>query len=140
VTFAGESDDVRSALGRADVSVLTSVKEGCSNVVLESMAAGLPVVATDVGGNAELIEEGVTGFLVPAGDAEAVARRVGELLEDPGRARRMGAAGSARVRSLFTVQRMVDDTVGFYEEMLAERLPGLLEWVDAAAAREPGDA
>ncbi len=140
VRFAGESDDIGAALTCADVSVLTSIKEGCSNVVLESMAAGLPVVATDVGGNAELLEEGVSGFLLPAGDADGIARRIVELLEDEGLARRMGRAGSERVRSRFTVQRMVDDTVAFYEETLAERLPGLIDWVDAAAAREPEEA
>ena len=136
VELTGARDDIGALLSEIDVSVLTSLKEGCSNVVLESMAAGCPLVITDVGGNRELIEDGVTGYLVPPGDAAGIARRVLELLQDPGLRRRMGEAGRACVRSGFTVGRMVDDTVAFYLSVLKERVPGLEEWVRRTAGRE----
>ncbi|MFH1865781.1 MAG: glycosyltransferase [Candidatus Eisenbacteria bacterium] len=137
VEFTGARDDIGDILSAIDVSVLTSLKEGCSNVVLESMAAGRPVVATDVGGNRELIENGVTGYLVPAGDAAGIARHVLELLEDPDLRQRMGAAGRTRVRSRFTAGRMVEDTVAFYLSVLGERAAGLEAWVRVTSEREP---
>jgi len=136
VRLTGARDDIGALLSEIDVSVLTSLKEGCSNVVLESMAAGCPLVVTDVGGNRELIESGVTGYLVPPGDAAGIARHVLELLRDPGLRRRMGEAGRARVRSRFTAARMVDDTVAFYLSVLKKRAPGLEEWARLTAGRE----
>ena len=136
VELTGARDDIGALLSEIDVSVLTSLKEGCSNVVLESMAAGRPLVVTDVGGNRELVEDGVTGYLVPPGDAAGIASRVLKLLRDPGLGRRMGETGRARVRSRFTAGRMVDDTVAFYLSVLRERTPGLEEWVRLATARE----
>ncbi len=136
VQLTGARDDIGALLSEIDVSVLTSLKEGCSNVVLESMAAGCPLVVTDVGGNGELIESGVTGYLVPPGDAAGIARHVLELLRDPGLRRRMGEAGRARVRSRFTAGRMVDDTVAFYLSVLKKRAPGLEEWARLTAGRE----
>ena len=136
VQLTGARDDIGALLSEIDVSVLTSLKEGCSNVVLESMAAGCPLVVTDVGGNGELIESGVTGYLVPPGDAAGIARHVLELLRDPGLRRRMGEAGRARVRSMFTAGRMVDDTIAFYLSVLKKRTPGLEEWVRLTAGRE----
>ncbi len=136
VTFAGSTDKVGAVLASTDVFVLTSIKEGCSNVILESMAAGRPVVATSVGGNPELIAEGETGFLLPVGDAEGIARRVLDLLGDEELRRRMGRAGRERVLARYTTEHMVDDTIGFYLEMLDERVPGLVGWVDALSARE----
>ncbi len=136
VQLAGSRDDIGALMSEVDVSVLTSLKEGCSNVVLESMAAGCPLVVTDVGGNRELIESGVTGYLVPPRDAEGIARHVLELLRDPDLRRRMGEAGRARVRSRFTAERMVDDTVTFYLSVLKTRAHGLEEWVRLTAGRE----
>lgn len=136
VTFTGSTDQVGEVLARTDVFALTSIKEGCSNVILESMAAGRPVVATAVGGNPELIEEGETGFLLPVGDYEGIARRVLELLRDDDLRRTMGAAGRERVLAKYTTERMVEDTMDFYLELLDERVPGLVGWVDALSARE----
>jgi len=76
--------------------------------LLEAMALGRPVIATDVGGNAELVADSETGFLVPPGDRDAVARAMLELARDPGRAGAMGDAGRARQRERFTGERMVD--------------------------------
>jgi glycosyltransferase involved in cell wall biosynthesis len=138
VQLTGARDDIGALLSEIDVSVLTSLKEGCSNVVLESMAAGCPLVVTDVGGNRELIERGVTGYLVTPRDAAGIARHVLELLRDPDLRRRMGEAGRDRVRSRFTAGRMVDDTVAFYLSVLKKRAPGLEEWARLTAGREAG--
>ncbi len=135
VEFRGETHDVAGALAEADVCVLTSLKEGCSNFVLESMLVGRPVVATDAGGNRELVDDGRTGYIVPVGDAPAVAARIVELLGDPSLARSMGDAGRESALRKFTVERMVDDTIALYEETLRRRLPGLIEWSHARAAR-----
>jgi glycosyltransferase involved in cell wall biosynthesis len=135
VDFAGTTEDIAGVLRATDVFVLTSLKEGCANVILESMAAARPVVATDVGGNPELVVEGVTGFVVPRGDAAAVARRVSELLRDDDLRARMGQAGRARALERFTVDVMVGNTTDFYLEVLRRRVPGLVEWVDAGRLR-----
>ncbi len=136
VEFVGETSDIGGFLSGVDISVLTSLKEGCSNVILESMAAEKPVVATNVGGNPELIVEGETGFLVPARDAAEVARRVLELLCDGGLRRRMGAKGRERVMARFTAGRMVERTERFYEDELEFRIPGLVAWVKAISVRQ----
>ncbi|MBD3347912.1 MAG: glycosyltransferase [Candidatus Eisenbacteria bacterium] len=135
VAFRGELSDVAPALREADVCALTSLKEGCSNFIMESMLAGRPVVATDAGGNRELVEDGVTGYVVPLRDDAAVAKRIVELLADPSSARGMGARGRERARRLFGVQRMVDETVRLYEAVLNARVPGLVAWSLARAAR-----
>lgn len=135
VIFTGEIDDAAALLAAVDVSVLTSLKEGCSNTVLESMAAGKPVVATRVGGTPELVDDGVTGFVAPAGDAEGIARRVIELLSDPDLRRRMGDAGRARAWERFGAERMVEETTELYLSILRERVRGLVEWVEATEAR-----
>lgn len=139
VNFAGSTHDVAGVLASMDVSVLTSTKEGCSNVIIESMAAAVPVVVTDAGGNRELVVDGVTGFIVPIDDSEAVAERIERLLSDPDLRRTMGGNGADRVRERFTVERMVADTADFYMKTLARRVPGLVEWVEASATRMAAD-
>ncbi len=135
VAFIGETAAVGLHLSEADVSVLTSRREGCSNVILESMALARPVVATDVGGNRELVDDGVTGFLVDVGDVEGLACRVVDLLADPPLRRRMGKAGRERVLDRFVVERMIADTVALYEEKLDARVPGLMDWTRTRKAR-----
>jgi glycosyltransferase involved in cell wall biosynthesis len=135
IVLVGETSNVAGHLVEADVSVLTSLREGCSNALLESMALGTPIVATDVGGNSELVRDGVEGFLVPTGDASGVAERVVQLLLDADLRARMGRAGRARIDSRFTAARMVDDTVALYEELLETRVPGLVEWSRIRKAR-----
>jgi L-malate glycosyltransferase len=119
VIFTGFRSDVPQLLAASTVSVLPSLSEGLSNVLLESMAAGLPVVATRVGGTAEAVAQGVTGLLVDAGDPAALARSVDLFLENPELARRCGEAGRARVREYFSDARMVRDTEQFYAGLLA---------------------
>jgi glycosyltransferase involved in cell wall biosynthesis len=121
VIFTGLQRDIPAVLSIMDVSVLSSVKEGFSNVVLESMAGGVPVVATDVGGNSEAIVEGVTGLLVPPKDPAALAQAITKLLEDPDSRKAMGRAGRARVEKLFSMRRVVEQTVNLYRDLLRQR-------------------
>jgi glycosyltransferase involved in cell wall biosynthesis len=102
VVLPGFRTDLDSLIGGADVVVLPSFTEGLPNVALEASAAGVPVVATAVGGTPEVIADGETGFLVPPGESPAVAARVGQLLRDAALRTRFGAAGRARMRELFT--------------------------------------
>jgi glycosyltransferase involved in cell wall biosynthesis len=121
VRFTGEipKSEVGRWMGAADALALCSGYEGLSHVLLEAMAAGLPVVASDVGGNRALIQDGHDGLLVPFGDAPATGRALAELLTDGPRARtirenaRSGAAGR-------TVARMVDETLAVFREALYE--------------------
>lgn len=102
VVLAGFRRDLDHLLPGADVVVLPSFTEGMPNVALEASAAGVPVVATAVGGTPEVILDGQTGYLVPAGDAKALARRVVQLLEDPPLRVRLGAAAQKRMREQFS--------------------------------------
>ena len=100
VTLRGSVSDVPAFLGGLDVAVLCSLSEGSPNAIMEYMAAGLPAVATNVGGNAELVENEVTGLVVPSNDAERLAAAVDRLLSDPALAGRLGAtARSAPLRN-----------------------------------------
>ncbi|MCB1932295.1 MAG: TIGR03088 family PEP-CTERM/XrtA system glycosyltransferase [Candidatus Accumulibacter sp.] len=115
----GQRDDVPEILRGLDCFVLPSLAEGVSNTILEAMASGLPVIATNVGGNGELIEAGVTGELVTVADPEAMARQIAALATDPQRARLAGLAGRARVEQQFSLQAMSQGYQGLYERLLA---------------------
>lgn len=118
VTFTGMLEDVRPALAAMDVFVLPSQAEGMSNALLEAMAAGRPVVATDVGGTREVCDGHETGVLVPADDAAALARAVLHLLADPERAARLGAAARHAVEARFGASAMVRRLELLYAERL----------------------
>jgi glycosyltransferase involved in cell wall biosynthesis len=120
--FLGQRRDIPQLMAASDLSVLPSYEEGFSNVILESMAAGLPVVATRVGGNQEAVQDGVTGWLVPPGDSRALAEKIIDLLSDPAKAKQWGDAGRRRVKALFSMNRMVEDHVNLYQEGLSARL------------------
>jgi glycosyltransferase involved in cell wall biosynthesis/CelD/BcsL family acetyltransferase involved in cellulose biosynthesis len=113
--------DVVPVLKHLDVGVLCSQTEGLSNALLEYLGAGLPVVATQVGGNAEVIEPGRNGLLVPVGDVPALAEAIDGLLRDGERRRRMGAEGRRVLAERFSLDRMVSETVALWEECLAPR-------------------
>jgi len=117
----GRRSDMPDVLATLDVFVLPSESEGMSNAVLEAMAMGLPVVATAVGGNPVVIEEGQTGFLVSYPDAPALADRVMRLLQDRGMAERMGLAGRHRVIEGYSAFSMVRQMEDLYDRLLAER-------------------
>lgn len=108
-------------LKELDVGVLCSESEGFSNALLEYMGCALPIVATDVGGNPELVEDGRNGFLYAVGDVERLAARIDALLADPALAARMGAASRARIEAEFSRERMVSDTLAVYARALAGR-------------------
>jgi len=118
VHFTGFRTDSAEWLQSLDLSVLSSVKEGLSNTVIESMAAARPVVATAVGGNAEVIREGETGFLVPPRQPAELAEALARATESPEVMRRLGTAGRDRVESLFSVRAMVRRTEQLYRELL----------------------
>jgi glycosyltransferase involved in cell wall biosynthesis len=119
LVFSGVREDVADVLSQTTVSVLPSLSEGLPNAVLESMAAGVPVVASRVGGVPEAVEDGSTGLLVPPRDAAALANAIGTLLEHRALARRFGDAGRQRVMRHFRLERVVRETEELYVELLA---------------------
>ncbi|MBX6311518.1 MAG: glycosyltransferase family 4 protein [Isosphaeraceae bacterium] len=121
VHFAGYQEQPEHYLQVMDVFALTSRSEGMPLVVLEAWAAGVPVVASRVGGLPELIDEGQTGLLFAPGDECALAAALCGLLTDPGRARRLGEAGQRRVESMFDVRRMASDYQRHYGELLTRK-------------------
>jgi len=119
VVFLGRRRDVPALLARASALVHPSRSEGCPNVVLEAMAAGLPVVATRVGGTADLL--GDTGWLVPPGDGVALTDAVAEILSDPARARERGARARRRVEARFSMAHAAARVLGIYDELSRAR-------------------
>ena len=118
VVFAGLRTDARELLAGVTVSVMPSLNEGLSNVLLESMAGGLPVVATRVGGTPEAIQDGVNGLLVPPGDALALANAIGYVLAHPPLAARLGRAARQSAIARFSTEQMVSATEQLYESLL----------------------
>jgi glycosyltransferase involved in cell wall biosynthesis len=114
VRFLGVRFDVPDLLRAADVFALTSVSEAASLTLLEAMASGLPVVVTDVGGNPEIVRQGIDGLLVPRGDDRAAAAAFLRLLDDPTAAARMGAAGRARVHECYRLEQTIEAYLGLY--------------------------
>jgi glycosyltransferase involved in cell wall biosynthesis len=120
-TFTGGVTDLRSYLAEADIFVLPSRSEGFSNAIVEAMAASLPVVATDVGGNYEAVQDGVSGLLVPSEDPAALSSAIMQLLSDPAKATRMGAAGREIVENRFTTEAMMSQIASVYEALLSDK-------------------
>jgi glycosyltransferase involved in cell wall biosynthesis len=118
VLFAGLHADVRPYYASADVFALPSLSEGSSNVLLEAMAAKLPIVATDAGGNPEIMLHNETGLLVPLGNPEGLAKAISRLLEEPELASRFAAAAFARAALEFSEELYRRRLLGFYGEML----------------------
>jgi glycosyltransferase involved in cell wall biosynthesis len=127
VRFLGHRDDVPRLLAAADVLVLPSAYEGLPNVVLEAMRLGKPVVATAAPGTTEVVEDGVTGRLVPVGQPRELARALRALFRDPALRRRLGEAGRARVAEHFRLDAMIDAYADLYERLARSktaRAPG----------------
>ncbi|HEY6131846.1 MAG TPA: TIGR03088 family PEP-CTERM/XrtA system glycosyltransferase [Halioglobus sp.] len=118
VWLAGDRHDVPDLLRVMDLFLLPSLGEGISNTVLEAMASGLPIVATAVGGNFELIEEGFNGSLVPVGDCQALSNAMAFLLENDEERVRQGANARQRVCQQFNWGRTVNAYLGVYDELL----------------------
>lgn len=121
VRFLGERGDVPAQLAGMDLFVLSSREEGIPNALLEAMAAGRPAVATAVGGTPEVLEDGVTGWLVPPGRPDALAAALGAALDDPAEAWRRGAAARRAVTERMGVAAMARRYEAFYREALAGR-------------------
>jgi glycosyltransferase involved in cell wall biosynthesis len=119
VKFLGVRSDVPDLMAAADVFVLSSLSEGISVTLLEAMGCALPIAATDVGGNGEVVAHGVTGLLSPRGDASGLAGNLVRLLRDVELRRRMGAAGRARLLERFTQDQMHQRYAQIYQDMLA---------------------
>lgn len=121
VEWWGHREDMESVLAASHVVVLPSYREGLPKALLEGAAAGRALVATDVPGCREFVEDGVSGVLVPARDGVALAGAIQRLLRSPGTRRRLGAAARARVEAGFSVERVVEDTMLLYERQLGGR-------------------
>ncbi|EMA71068.1 glycosyltransferase family 4 protein [Halorubrum distributum] len=117
VFLTGFRDDVPRVLAASDILALPSFREGTPRVITEAMASGLPVVATDIAGIPEQIEDGENGFLIPTGDSGALETRMGELVEDSGLRERMGARGLKRAERL-SVATMVDELDEVYQDFV----------------------
>ena len=121
VVFTGARTRIQEELKEMDIFVMPSILEGMSNAILEAMATGLPVIATDSGGNRELVDEGGTGYLFPVGDDQRLSELLLDLLGSEEKRRAMGRAARQRVMERFTVQRMVAEMERVYLEGLGRR-------------------
>jgi glycosyltransferase involved in cell wall biosynthesis len=117
--FAGGITDLRGYLSAADIFVLPSRSEGFSNALIEAMAASLPIVATDVGGNAEAVNDGLNGILVPPEDPVALSEAISRLLSDQSQAKKMGEAGKALAAKQFTTEAMMNQIANAYQILLS---------------------
>jgi glycosyltransferase involved in cell wall biosynthesis len=125
VCFAGIRRDVPRLYALSDVYVMSSLWEGLGLVFLEAMAAGLPVLSTRVSAIPEVVDEDVTGLLVPPGESAPLAAAMGRLAGDPALRARLGAAGRERVRTRFALGRMVDQTLDVYRGLLGAGAEGV---------------
>ena len=121
VTFLGERSDVPECLAAMHLFVLPSLNEGMGRALVEAMAAGLPVVATRVGGVPAIVEDGRTGLLVPPGDAAALAAAIDSLVRRPDVAKEMGAAARQSINERFGIPAMVQAVEAVYEAALSEQ-------------------
>ena len=115
VEFLGYTEDIANLLAEASFLMHTSESEGCPNVVMEAMACGRPVIATDVGDISRLIDDGKTGFVVRAGDEATLVTRIVTLLSNSELRRRMGEASQAKAKQEFGLDRLVTETLAIYE-------------------------
>ncbi len=118
VRLLGARDDVPELMREWDLFCLPSLTEGISNTILEAMASGVAVLATAVGGNPELVVDGVTGRLVPPADPEAMSRALETLLAQPEAMAKMGDAGRARAEENFSIEAMVANYLSLYDRIL----------------------
>jgi glycosyltransferase involved in cell wall biosynthesis len=128
VRLLGERNDVPHILAAADVGILTPTRnEGLSNAILELMAAGLPMVVTDIGGNAEVVIDGQTGLVVPARNPKRLGDAVLNLAQDPKRREAMGDAARKRLAEQFCLTTCVERYCALYEDLLAQTKPNLAQ-------------
>lgn len=121
IIFTGLRQDIPQLLKTIDILVMPSLREGLPIVALEAMASGVPVIATAVGGNPELIKNGFNGILVSPQDLKALIKGVSSILEDKNLAKRLIENARNRVREYFSIEKMVKETEGLYEEYLNKK-------------------
>lgn len=121
VRLLGQRDDVPSILGISDCFVLASKSEGLSCSIIEAMASGLPVIATNVGGNPELIKDGESGYLVPVGDVAALSEAIRNLADDPMKRKSFGEASSRIAAESFSMEAMMGEYLKNYGEMAVKK-------------------
>ncbi|NWG24074.1 MAG: glycosyltransferase [Pseudorhodoplanes sp.] len=135
VHFLGERSDVPRLLRTADIGILCSHQEGFSNAVIEGLAAGLPMVVTDVGGNAEAVADGETGLVVPPRDPAALGRAILALAAEPDRRRSMGRAAREDAVRRFSIESCVDRYDRLYRGLMDHKLPGEIEGLRVTLSR-----
>jgi glycosyltransferase involved in cell wall biosynthesis len=123
---------VANLLGASDVGLLCSHQEGFSIAILEAMAAGLPMIVTDVGGNAEAVLDGVTGLVAPPHDPQALATSIVRLARDPKLRQRYGSAGRERVKLQFSLEACIAKYEALYGGLLRGRTPRDIREVHAS--------
>jgi glycosyltransferase involved in cell wall biosynthesis len=119
VHLPGQIDGPEKALSSMDAFVLPSLSESCSNSLMEAMAMGLPVIASNVGGNPELVVDGISGLLVPPGDPPRLAQAMAQLMDNPALAAALGTQAAARIRTEFTLPRMLAGIESLYAAALS---------------------
>lgn len=119
--FVGNIADMRKHLSDADIFVLPSRSEGFSNAIVEAMAASLPIIATNVGGNAEAVEDGVNGFLVPPEDPASISAAILRLLANPSQAKKLGAKGKELALAKFTTEAMMSRIIRAYAKLMGTK-------------------
>jgi sugar transferase (PEP-CTERM/EpsH1 system associated) len=139
VWFTGARSDIARVMTGLDAFVLPSLAEGISNTLLEAMSCARPVIATAVGGNAELIEQGLSGTLVPASDPRALDAALQRYFREPDTARRHGAAARATVEARFSLERMVADYAALYERLAVPVLGADARASMQGATLKPGE-
>lgn len=127
IHMLGARNDVPQLLKQADIFILISDWEGLPLSILEAMRAGLPVIASDVGGVSEAVEDDVNGFLIPKGDAELLKDKLAALLNSEELRLRMGEASRKKFRKSFTISRMVEKTISVYNSAIARKSQALLK-------------
>jgi glycosyltransferase involved in cell wall biosynthesis len=121
VVFVGARSDMPECYSAMDLFVTATHREGFPRAAMEASASGLPVVATDIRGCRQVVDDGVTGVLVPVRDAAGLATAIARLAADPEQRARMGAAAAAKAATDFDQQRVIELTLGTYARLLADR-------------------
>ena len=132
VHMCGMQADISTRLQNADMFLLSSISEGISLTLLEAMSAGLPTVATDVGGNREVVRDEITGLLVPSGNHDAFAKAILRLCRNPSLGQRMGRMGRKRIVGSFSVHAMIQEYETLYKDLLWKRG---FRWNDPSASQ-----